>query len=83
MAQKILQSLQNTKDKEVIIDVSTVYNNIHSILHFVNKNDPLGGYPANPDNEGQYLNWEYGVQKWNQETFGTLLNPEEEIEDDN
>ncbi len=69
----LLQSLQNTKDKEITIDLSVVYNNIHSILHFVNKNDPLGGYPANPENEGQYRNWEYGVQKWNQETFGTLL----------
>ncbi|MCA9357737.1 penicillin-binding protein [Candidatus Kaiserbacteria bacterium] len=55
------------------IDVAAVYNNIHSILHFVNRDDPTGGYPANPASDPQYENWEYGVQKWNQETFGLLL----------
>ncbi|MCA9361840.1 hypothetical protein KC906_00555, partial [Candidatus Kaiserbacteria bacterium] len=55
------------------IDIATIYNNIHSILHYVDRNDPLGGYPANPANDPQYENWEYGVQKWNEETFGLLL----------
>ncbi|MCA9359907.1 penicillin-binding protein [Candidatus Kaiserbacteria bacterium] len=60
-------------DKEVKIDVATVYNNIHSILHYVDRSDPTGGYPANPASDPQYENWEYGVQKWNQDTFGLLL----------
>ncbi len=70
----LLESLQKEDDKDAKIDVAAVYGNIHNILHFVDKNDPLGGYPANPANDPQYEYWEYGVQKWNQETFGTLLN---------
>jgi len=71
----LLQAMQNSEgeDGENQIDISTVYNNIHSILHFVDRSNPTGGYPANPANDSQYRNWEYGVQKWNQETFGALL----------
>lgn len=79
----LLQAMQNqtTSNSEddpetPKIDVSAVYNNIHSILHYVNRNDPTGGYPANPAADPQYENWEYGVQKWNQETFGLLLDEE-------
>jgi 1A family penicillin-binding protein len=83
----LLQALSNNEDGDeenggVNIDISTVYNNIHSILHFVNKENPRGGYPANPNNDPQYSNWEYGVQKWNQETFGLLLDNKEEEEDE-
>ena len=81
----LLQALGNNNgDNDLNIDISAVYNNIHSILHFVNKNDPLGGYPANPANDPQYENWEYGVQKWNRETFGLLLDsePGEDVEDE-
>ncbi|MCB9815438.1 penicillin-binding protein [Candidatus Nomurabacteria bacterium] len=65
---------KDPEDKEIKIDVATVYNNIHSILHYVDRENPTGGYPANPANDPQYENWEYGVQKWNQDTFGVLLN---------
>lgn len=37
---------------------------IHSILHWVNKNDPRGAYPTNPESDGQYRLWEYGVSRW-------------------
>lgn len=36
----------------------------HSILYWVDKNDPRGAAPQNPDNDPQYESWEYGVQKW-------------------
>ena len=42
--------------------------------------NPTGGYPSNPDLDPQYENWEYGVQKWNKETFGLLLDDEDEKE---
>ncbi|MGB8815873.1 MAG: PBP1A family penicillin-binding protein [Minisyncoccia bacterium] len=38
--------------------------NIHSILYWVDKNNPLGGAPQNPDNDYQFSLWEYSVQKW-------------------
>lgn len=52
------------------IDISSIYSNIHNILHYVNKNDPLGAYPTNPANDPQYTNWEYGVQQWKAATYG-------------
>lgn len=64
---------EETTDAVPTLDIASIYNNIHSILHFVDRNDPLGGYPADPRRDPQYENWEYGVQKWNEETFGALL----------
>lgn len=55
------------------LDISAIYGNIHTILHFVNKDDPLGPYPSNPTSDGQYNNWEYAVQQWKEETFGALI----------
>lgn len=37
---------------------------VHSILHWVNKNDPQGPYPEHPEEDPQYLLWEEPVQKW-------------------
>tara|TARA_B100000508_G_scaffold78473_1_gene61020 strand:+ start:15456 stop:17720 length:2265 start_codon:yes stop_codon:yes gene_type:complete len=79
------RSRQNKRDEEedeYELDISTVYSNIHSILHFVDKNNPQGGYPANPASDPQYENWEYGVQEWNKETFGLLLNLQDESEEE-
>jgi len=39
---------------------------VHSILHYVNKDDPRGDYPKNPSNDPQYDLWEYGVTAWSQ-----------------
>ena len=55
------------------IDFSALSANIHTILHFVDRDDPLGPYPTNPARDPQYQNWEYAVQRWNQNTFGALL----------
>jgi len=46
---------------------------IHSILYFVNKNDPLGDFPLNPENDPQFSNWEKGVLAWAQENFPRLF----------
>ena len=81
----LLESMGERDDDEgPQLDLTAVYSNIHSILHFVDRNDPLGGYPANPAIDPQYENWEYGVQKWNEETFGLLLEAQadDEEEDD-
>ncbi len=37
---------------------------IHSILHWVDRNDPLGPSPTNPANDPEYRLWEYAVQQW-------------------
>ena len=70
------------------IDISSIYQNIHSILHFVDKNNPLGPDPINPHSDQQYQNWEYAVQLWKNQTYGTTESgegtpAEDEREDDN
>ncbi|KKQ83517.1 MAG: Penicillin-binding protein, 1A family [Parcubacteria group bacterium GW2011_GWB1_38_8] len=37
---------------------------IHSILYWVDKNNPRGPLPQNPSNDPQFQNWEYGVNLW-------------------
>ncbi len=37
---------------------------VHSILHWVNKNDPQGPYPEHPEEDPQYYLWEEPVKKW-------------------
>lgn len=68
-----MQTNQENSSSSPAVDFSTILNNIHTILYFVDKDDPLGGYPANPSNDPQYTNWEYAVQKWKEETYGALL----------
>lgn len=36
----------------------------HSILHWVDKNNPRGPVPSNPGNDPQYSHWEYAVRRW-------------------
>ena len=37
---------------------------IHSILYWVDKNDPAGPIPHNPENDPQFSLWEYPVMLW-------------------
>ncbi len=37
---------------------------IHSLLYYVNKDDPLGSAPQNPADDPQFMNWEDGVMNW-------------------
>lgn len=37
---------------------------VHSILYWVNKEDPLGVGPVNPLNDPQFERWEYQVRRW-------------------
>jgi len=57
------------------ISISDITSNIHSILHFVDKNNPNGPYPTNPNQDPQYYNWEYAVQEWKNATYGALMIP--------
>jgi len=41
-----------------------VFPSVHSILQWVNKDDPLGPIPTDPSNDPQYQYWEYGVRNW-------------------
>lgn len=37
---------------------------VHSILYWVNKDDPRGGQPIFPSMDSQFERWEYAVRKW-------------------
>ncbi len=37
---------------------------VHTILHWVNKDDPRGEIPQDPKKDSQYEYWEYGVRNW-------------------
>lgn len=41
-----------------------VFNNVHTILHWLDKKNPNGEPLKDPKEDSQYENWEYGVRKW-------------------
>ena len=41
-----------------------VVTDVHSILHWINKTDPNGPAPLNPNSDSQYERWEFGVRDW-------------------
>lgn len=41
-----------------------VIRNTHSILYWVDRNDPNGPQPLMPSNDPSFANWEYPIQKW-------------------
>ncbi|MFC1730959.1 transglycosylase domain-containing protein [candidate division KSB1 bacterium] len=41
-----------------------VLTSIHSILNWVNKNDPRGDTPEKPEDDPQFTLWEYPIQTW-------------------
>ena len=53
----------------------------HSILYYVDKNDPLGPKPDHPENDPQFVGWEKGVADWykkqNKGTSSTEVIPTE------
>ncbi len=42
----------------------TLTGGVHSILYWVNKDDPRGPQPADPNQDPQFKYWEYGVRAW-------------------
>ncbi|MSR85664.1 hypothetical protein EXS71_04515, partial [Candidatus Uhrbacteria bacterium] len=45
-----------------------MYREAHSILYYVDKDDPTGPAPANPYTDPQFANWENAIQAWIQKT---------------
>lgn len=54
--------------------LQALYDNTHSILYYVNKDDPRGPYPNNPASDPQFLLWEYGVTKWKNTQYQNFSN---------
>ena len=60
-----------------------LFKEIHNILHYVNKNNPLGPVPENPwDTDMNYNNWETAVETWAKENgYETISNLPTEKDD--
>jgi 1A family penicillin-binding protein len=41
-----------------------IFPAVHTILKWVDKDNPNGPAPANPQEDSQYENWEFGVRNW-------------------
>lgn len=41
-----------------------IFTDVHDILHWINKENPLGGKPENPNKDPLYNNWETTVRNW-------------------
>lgn len=65
----IAEQLDNNSSSS--LDMELISANVHNILHFVDKDDPNGPYPNDPQTDPQYDNWEYAVQQWRNQTFST------------
>lgn len=53
----------------------------HTILYYVNKDDPRGDVPKKPENDPQFKNWEKAVQEWvkdHKKDFGSDAAPTQE-----
>jgi membrane peptidoglycan carboxypeptidase len=46
-----------------VVDGET-YGQVHSLLEYVDPKDPTGPFPAFPEANSQYINWEAGVLEW-------------------
>lgn len=42
----------------------TLSGGVHSILYWVNKDDPRGSPPTNPNDDPQFTRWEYPIAIW-------------------
>lgn len=58
--------------ENTVVDPNIPYNSIqetltggvHSILYWVNKNNPRGPIPSNPADDPQFIRWEYPIRIW-------------------
>ena len=53
-----------TQNTPVSVQEKKVVQSVHSILYWLNKNDPLGDKPSQPDSDPQFNNWEASVRSW-------------------
>ena len=40
------------------------YPQVHSILRYIKRSDPLGAFPTDPYDDSQFSNWEEGAKEW-------------------
>jgi membrane peptidoglycan carboxypeptidase len=58
--------LANDNCPDSLVEEKDFYN-AHCILYYVDKDDPLGERPENPEKDSQFNNWEEAVEDWLEE----------------
>ena len=51
-------------EKPILRGEYVVNGQIHNILYYIDKNNPTGPVPENPQEDSQFINWETGVLSW-------------------
>ena len=52
------------RDKPILEGQAIINGEAHTILHYVDRSDPLGPPPSNPRQDPLYDNWESAVRQW-------------------
>lgn len=65
------------------LNIGNTIAGAHSILYFVNKDDPRGSYPSNPSRDPQFSLWEYPVSLWKASLIQAAVNTALENSDEN
>lgn len=63
LVDKVTGKIATSSTPEKYIEERT-YVQPHSILHYVQKDDPRGDPPENPGDDPQYTAWEQGIEDW-------------------
>jgi penicillin-binding protein 1C len=53
-----------TPAKPIFAGNYLINNQVHTILYYVDRNNPTGPAPTNPSLDPQFHNWEVGVENW-------------------
>lgn len=65
------------------VDLGGALVEAHDILHYVDKDNPQGPYPTNPNRDSQYRYWEYPVSVWKQSLIPLVSSSTNDGDDDN
>ena len=72
----------SNEGEENTINLSDTIAGAHSILHYVEKNNPRGPYPSNPNSDGQYQLWVYPVSVWRNQLIGAIASTTEQTQNE-
>ncbi|NQU78132.1 hypothetical protein HQ544_05540, partial [Candidatus Falkowbacteria bacterium] len=65
-----------TKDTPKNLIEEKTFNELHSLLHYVIKDNPQGGIPSNPASDSYYEPWEQAIRDWVAREKEKAQNPE-------
>jgi membrane peptidoglycan carboxypeptidase len=64
------------------LSIESALAGAHSILYFVDKDNPRGPYPSNPADDSQFTLWEYPVSLWKSSLSGLNNSSPEDFDEE-